>query len=503
MIRLPFLAIAILAQAALSEAAALDLRIGSTRDWVKRTGTSGDSVRYHLEFLQDSTTRYSRTDPAFPYRTLNGVVQSAKVVISEWIVDWKIRITSPDSPMVSDTAILRVHDASQSSEDPDFPSRTLDGTTYWIRPSIHFPIDLRQNPPEDMENILAFPYGQDLYREALATGTTEFSMLFESGLYEINSWNGEICNGQLHKSFCGSAPLVSSRGDSGIVAWMSHGSLWELVAYDGTARQVERNRLNPPIRKGMTWIYRDSLLEKGGNAKPSPPASFVDLVILDHSTDTSGWVRLDLSITHRSDSGRDSSKRVAVQIQPQRLLVRIDSTFIHPWSLNTSDLPFEGIWALGLLEPPIDPRDSTLTFGHLWRWTSGEVDPSFGMDLCQLSRSAESGASKIRTEQYKGSRFGGKSIGDTTLHSWTRVAHAQDSSILSASPRSRATERDLGWLRARLASDPTLEVVRLGLDGSRLVARGNAGLALVERRGVGILQVRDEGRLVLLRLVRP
>lgn len=505
MIPLPFLAIAILAQAAWSVAVPLDLRVGSTRDWVKRIGTSGDSLRYHLEFLQDSITTVQWTRPSSKiwvdsegnYRT-DGEVQR------ESIVDWKVRITSPDSPMVSDTAILRVHNASRTSPEPGYSARQLNSTTYWIRPSWRFPIDLRENSREDAPNLYLFHEG-GVHRGSVGTGLTEFELLL--GQEDVVGFNhsdsNEICYAQLHESMCGSAPLVSSRGDTGIVAWMSHGALWELVAYDGEPRLVERNRLNPPIHKGMTWIYRDSLQRKGWNAEPSPPASFVDLVVLGLSTDTSGWVRLDLSITHRSESGRDSTRLVAVHIQPHRLRVRIDTTFIHPWSLYTSYLPFEGIWALGLLDPPIDPRDSTLSYRYLWRSTSGEVDFYFSMDLCQLSRSDESGASKIRSEHYQGSRFGGQSIGDTTLHSWTLVSHAQDNSILAATPRTPAAVRDLGWLRARLAANPSLELVRVELDGSRSRARGIAGLALLERRGVGILQVRDEGRLVLLRLVRP
>jgi len=253
----------------------------------------------------------------------------------------------------------------------------------------------------------------------------------------------------------------------------------------------------------MTWIFRDSLLRTGPTAKNPPALGFVDLTVLDLAKEASGWIRLDLLTTHRSDTGTDSSRTVSVGIQPQGLRVRVDSVDLTSWSLGSPKLPFVGIWALGLLPPPDHSPEPTTSYRYFHGWTDGESDPTFGKFLCELSRSSEAGTNSIRHFEADGFGWGGRFIGDTTLHSWTLVAHAQDSSILSATPRSRAADRDLGWLRARLAVDPSLEVVRIGFDGSRSRARGIAGLALLERRGVGILQVRDEGRLVRLRVIRP
>lgn len=503
MIQISTIILACLGHIPWSAAQPLDLRVGSTRDWVKRTGPSGDSVRYHLEFLKDSTTRILTLDSAFLFQTQStGGWKSAVVETGEWIVDWKVRITSPDSPMVSDTAILRVHDASMNSEDLEFPARSLINSTYWLRPSPHFPIDLLQNSTEDEWNIQVFSEGIR-NQKAVVTGAIELSLLLDRWLNDFDRGSNDLCYAQLYESMCGAVPLASSRGDTGIVAWLANGAFWELVAYDGVPRSLARHAPEPPLRKGMTWIFRDSLLRTGPTAKNPPALGFVDLTVLDLASDTSGWIRLDLLMTHRSDTGKDSSRIVSVGIHPKGLRVRVDSVDLTAWSLGSPKLPFVGIWALGLLPPPDHSPEPTTSYRYFHGWTDGESDPTFGKFLCELSRSSEAGTKSIRHFEADGFAWGGRFIGDTTLHSWTLVAHAQDSSILSATPRTRVAVRDLAWLRARLAADPTLEVVRIGLDGTRSLARGNAGLALLERRGVGILQLRDEGRMVVLRVVHP
>ena len=138
----------------------LSLHRGSTREWVRYTGTKPDSVRYRLEFL-DSTSRSTSSEYKASYIPPGGTVCVDKLVPrKDLVTEWKVRVTIPDSPSVVDTAILRVvgvtidYDVFKTGS-----TAQILNLAYWYKPSVHCPIDVQINPVTEVQRYLTLGVG--------------------------------------------------------------------------------------------------------------------------------------------------------------------------------------------------------------------------------------------------------------------------------------------------------------------------------------------------------
>lgn len=499
---IPLLGFAV--SAALAETPGLWLHAGSTRDWIRYDGRSGEARRYHLEFL-GSTRDIGHTTERLGYWVTEGdsrVSVIAQLVFTDTVDDWRVRITMPDSPSVEDTAVLRVHNGAVTGDRPDIPAETwrLENATYWLKPSALFPIDLRANSSEDVKKVAKYRQKEETVQ--VVTGAWEVGLLEFRPMVRIDESPPNLCYAQLWESFCHSGPNIESRGDTGIVSWLANGTFWELTAIDGAMRKQASGNGKLPVRVGERWTYRDSAWNMPSQVPL--PVERITLEVLEIGADSAGWSRLLVGLRSHQENGRIPNSTRSILLDPRRYRIRMDTTEAWVWSIVPGHvLPIEVSWALGLLPSPIRTEDSITNYRYLSIVNSGEVNYSTSSEWWELSRSLAAGTTKVGYGRAATMTSYGQTIGSHSGRTWHLESHARDSSNVSTSSRRRSEVRDLAWVRARLVADPSFELTRFGLDGSILNARGMAGLALLDQRGLGILQVRDGPAKVVLRLVRP
>lgn len=470
-------------------ASSLVLHKGSTRDWVKRFGASGDSVRYRLEFL-DSTSRDSTREEAYSSEQTRHKADTT--------IDWRVRITRSDSPSVADTAILRVLRSSWvkfSDSLPPEEERRIQGLAYWLKPSRHFPIDLQFH--SDRESSV-----QGIYA-CLTTGVWEALLLermtidASDGLHRVGDM---ICTKSLGGGFCHAVPTVASRDSLGIVVWQNNGAVWELRGVDGIARPPLRSSLGHALRKGECWVYRDSSESdylNFGVRSMSKSRAFVSLELLSTPSDSAGWMRLLVRESVHPDSGASSDTTYAILLDTFQTIARIGTVETTPQNLS-SGVPG---WALGLMKHPLFPDTSKSSYSKSFSRSEGEAVIISGSSYSYLmSLDNGIGATSITS---KSSSSGVGSIRGSGYSSWTLVVHSLDNAPLANLAAPARPTRDLAWLRVRIAQDPTLEVARIRLDGTRSIARGATATRLLQERGMAIVQVRDGQELVTVRVANP
>lgn len=475
----------------------LVLHKGSSRDWVKRFGASGDSVRYHLEFL-DSTSRDSSSNEE--------VYNSASIRYkADTTIDWRVRITRSDSPAVADTAILRVLRSrwvTITDSLLDVEERRIQGIAFWLKPSRHFPIDLQFHSSGES----SFP---DM-RIDLTTGVWEALLLAYPKTTTGTEWNrrndllgrqgDKFCTTSLDGGSCYDVPTVASRDSLGIVAWQNNGAIWELRGVDGSARPPLRGSLGHALRKGECWVYRDSSESDYLNfnvRSTSRSRAFVSLELLSTPSDSTGWMRLLVRQSVHPDSGASSDTTYAILLDTLRTIVRIGTFETTPENLS-SGVPG---WALGLMKHPLFPNASKSSYRKSFSHSEGEaVAISSSSYSYLMSLDYGIGATSISSQS---STSGVGSIRGSGFSCWTLVTHSLDNAPLANLAAPARPTRDIAWLRARIAQDPTLNVARVRMDGRRTVARGAAATRLLQERGMAIVQARDGRELVTLRVANP
>lgn len=478
------------------------IHAGSTRDWVKHYGTESDSLRYRLEFLDSKTTLHQRSAQISFSRFANGdmVQVSSPATFFDTAIDWRVRITSPGNPSFLDSAVLRVHSGAAKCESPDAPvdQYRFEKIAYWRKPSADFPIDLFTNPPEQVQRISYYGISYDtLYA---FTGSGELAAVNDrmKQKIRIEYLDGILRYIQLWEGFIHSVPAITVEYGVGISSWMAHGNLWTLDSSNGTPIPQARRGLGHVLKKGESWVYRDSSMVTFANPD-SVHGSLISLELLETPTDSAGWLSLKVRETTAPDTGNPTDSILEIRLDTLQRMVRVlkgsKLSFGTPWSMPST---MEGRWALGLLTHPLFSDSANLRYWEVSGKTQGEIPSSTTRDTFEMRMHKDIGSTWILKKNTHSSYaiFNGFST-------WTLVAHALDNTILPASAKTPHTVRNLAWLRARIAQDPALEVVRIRLDGVRAKARGAKALELLDARGIGFVQVRDGQDLVTLRVVRP
>lgn len=475
-------------------AAPLELHRGSTREWVRYTGTQTDSVRYRLEFI-DSTSK----DSSSPYSAMvllpdSSAYVSQTVTRKDAITDWKVRIVIPDSTSVTDSAILRVFsvyiglDVFSTGSDVK-----LLNLAYWKTPSKHFPIDVQFNPVVDVEQFLhlntvyKFPF--------LPTGAWDLALLNNAPTRRDLSLgdSGSVFTTALGSGFSGTPPMISRKDSIGITGWLRKGWYWKLTSVDGKPFSTSPGGLAHRLRKRESWVYRDSSKE----VNTRPPCSLIALELLETPSDSSGWTRLKLRKSVRPDSGSPKDTNITILLDTLRHRMRTSNDSGTPWSLPKS---MEGRWSICLLKHLLFPDSTSTRYRERASSFQGEMPRVTNSIEYDLRLHKEIGATYIRTDDWY-SIAGGDP--PTFMYSWTLVAHSLDNIILPTSVMNQRQARDLTWLRERISQDPTLEVARFGLDGSCLRGSGTEASNLLELRGVGVVRFRDGQEMVELRVLHP
>lgn len=474
----------------------LELHRGSTRDWVRRSGPNADSVRYRLQFL-DSTYH----DTTFYTTYADSDFASTTVVTRESWYDWRVRITLPDSPSVEDTAVLRVLSTKRdpnpyNASDKGYDIRQL---AFWAIPSDHFPIDVQSNPQEQVRALTYF--GEVRYYTLLPyTGAWEMALNWNCtncGI-SVGDMDGDLYYSQLWVGYWHSVPTVTTKDSVGITSWMSNGNIWTLTASDGTPLPKVRRGLNHTLRKGESWVYKDSSRKEFGTLDNAPPA-LISLELLDTPSDSAGWTCLSVRETTAPDTGKRTDSALEIRLDTLRQIVRVlkgsKEDVGTPWSVPST---MEGKWALGLLTHPLFPDSENTRYGEVSGERQGEMDYTTRQDSHEMHIQKDIGSTRI-FESHTTNSFPVYN----SRYTWTFVAHSLDNSILSTSSGMLRQARDLAWLWERLSGNPDIEVVRFGLDGSSLRGRGTEALKLLDMRGVGVVQVQDGQEIVRLRVLRP
>lgn len=475
-------------------AAPLNLHRGSTREWVKYTGSRPDSVRVRLEFL-DSTYKDSSTP--FTANVLppgSTVYESKTATRKEVITEWKVRITIPDSASIKDSAVLRVSSVYIGLDVFGTGSDVrLLNLAYWKTPSKHFPIDVQLNPAIEVNQYLRLNALN--YPPTLPTGAWELGLLNNDPMRRDLRLDddGSLSTTSLGSGFSGSPPIVSRKDSIGITGWLRKGSYWKLSAADGKTFSRAPGGLVHRLKKGESWVYRDSSKEVG----TFPPRSMVFLELLETPSDSVGWTRLTLRKTVHPDLGSPKDTTITIFLDTLHHLVRTGTESGTPWSLPKS---LEGRWGIGLMKHLLAPDSAVSLYKESFGSSQGEANRTASWNQYVLKIDKDIGATSIRTDDWYSIAAGGS---PTFMYSWTLVGHSLDNIILPSSTRSPARIRDLAWLKERIDRDATLEVARFGLDGSCLRGSGTEALRLLELRGVGVVRLRDGQEMVDLRVIHP
>ena len=482
----------------------LSLHRGSTREWVRRVGYSGDSVRYHLEFL-DSTSRDSTSDSEGSYTPSDSIGQVVGTYrAADTTIDWRVRITRSDSPSVADTAILRVVRSRWFMFSDSFPpqeKRRIQGLAFWLRPSRHFPIDLQLHSNLEWSVPgMRINLTTGVWEAVLLIDPTATSANWSNSSNRFNRSGNQLCSNGLGSGSCYDAPMATSRDSLGIVAWRANGTFWELRGVDGTARPPSRSSLGHALRKGESWVYRDSSESdylNFGVRSVSKSRAFVALELLSTPSDSAGWIRLSVRESVHPDSGTSSDTTYAILLDTLQTIARIGTLETTPENLS-SGVPS---WALGLMKHPQFPDSSKSSYRKSFSRFEGEaVVISSSSYSYLMSLDYEIGATSITS---RSSSAGVGSLRGSGYSFWTLVTHSLDNKPLPTMVRLPAKARNLSWLRTRIAHDPSLEIIRIAPDGSSTRARGAEASKLLDARGVGIVRFRDGQHLVTLPNIRP
>lgn len=475
-------------------AAPLGLHVGSTRDWVRYTGSRPDSVRYHLEFL-DSTFKQTTSQYRASYIPAGGTVYVEEFYPrKDLVTDWKVLVTIPDSPSVRDTATLRV-----VGVDIDFDvfktgsNVRIGNLAYWYKPSAHCPIDVQMNPIAEVKRYSTLVGSEPV--DLLPNGTWELTLMNRSTArvgIRLSS-DSTLSTISLGSGFSGSVPTVAGKEGIGLTSWLRDGSYWRLKAADGKPLPSEPGGLGHSLASGECWIYRDST---GNSLYPAlTRKAYVSLELLAPTSDSAGWTRLSLRRSVHPDTSTPKDTTLDIRIDTLHRIVRIGNETGAPWLAPAS---MEAKWALGLMEHLILPDSAKSRYYSMTSRWEGEVPSSGTTNDWRMFLRDSIGATSISSN----SRSWGV-MSFQGFASWTLVAHSLDNTPLATSTAPARPVRDLAWLRTRIEQDPSLEVVRIGLDGARTSARGTAALSLLQERGVGIVQARDGEQLVRVRVARP
>lgn len=473
---------------------------GSTRDWVKRYGAGTDSLRYHLEFIDSKTSFHAKSAQIGYSRIVNdsSILVMAPAEFVDTAIDWRVRITSPETPSLVDTAVLRIHSGAAKCDSPgvSVEGYRIEKLVYWIEPSEVFPIDLTYNDPEQVRRLSYYGYGTSTDPVYALTGSTELAALNDRLVHKvrIRYADGILSYQEYDGGFSHSEPTITNDDRIGITSWSAHGNLWTLTAWEGPPLPQSRRGLGHGLRKGESWVYRDTSTDK------KPLVAWISLELLDNPTDSAGWTCLKVRESRSTDTGKPSDTTLEIRLDTLRQAVRVHSGSKEvtgtPWSIPSS---MEANWALGLLTHPVHPDGASPRYWELsGKSQGGELSQTTILDSFEMLIQKDIGSTRIHKIRHNSSYpvFNEK-------FAWTLVSHSLDNSILPASPKIPRTVRDINWLRARLAQDPTLEVVRIQMDGVQTRARGARALELLDARGIGFVQVRDGQESVQLRVVRP
>jgi len=489
----------------------LALHVGSTRDWVKKSGIPVDSVRYRLEFLDSSEGEVISEAP-----TWVGAGANATFVYEYGSVDWRVRITIPDSPSVEDTAVVRVVQARRFAPPnpgtyPQQEFRFKD-LAMWTRPSIHFPLDIQNNPGEEVAKLAQFwPESTGLLQRHLYTGSWQATLAFPDRREGTTFDGGGAFLCENTRSFtggtCTPSPSVSVQEGVGIVTWVGGGARWELRQADGTPiPQISRNRSPYPLVPGETWVYRE--ITKHTSPAYKMDTGFVNLRLLESLDDSDGWTRLSLTKVTLPASGiADTST----------FHIRVSRTLHEVWTWNAEDtrltpvdggpswiLPrsFVGRWALGLIEPSSSSSQGRTLYGdgEYQNQTQSEMDPCWYSSWDGVHLQEDSGAVELLSSYSAYQRLIINSSWESKATLWS---HALVPEGASARRSPSSPQRNLVWLRAHLESHPDAELVRTRPDGTRARGRGAAATELLRQRGVALLQVWLENELISIRVVQP
>lgn len=500
---LPLLASVCLASSVLG-APAFSIHSGSTRDWVKRHGEGNDSLRYHLEFIDSRTSTHVKSAQISYSRTVD---DSSFLVLSpanflDTAIDWRVRITSPETPSFSDTAVLRIHSGAAKCDSPNVSvdEFRFEKLAYWLEPSEVFPIDLTYNDPEQVRRLSYYGYGTSADPVYALTGSTELAALNDRMVHKvrIESSYGILSYSELWEGFWHTEPTIDIKDGIGITSWMAHGNLWTLASSDGTPIPQTRRGLDHPLKKGESWVYKDSSRKQFGTVG-NAPTSLISLELLDTPTDSAGWTCLKVRETTAPDTGKRTDSTLEIRLDTLRQIVRVLKGSREyagtPWSMPST---MEGKWAVGLLTFPMFSDTSNLHYREVSGEAHGEMPMTTSQDSFDMSIQHGIGSTGIFVNSTTNAFaiFNSFSI-------WKLVAYATENLILPASARAPRPVRDIAWLRARLARDPAMEVVRIRMDGVRTRAKGLKALELLDARGIGFVQVRDGQELATLRVVRP
>lgn len=258
------------------------------------------------------------------------------------------------------------------------------------------------------------------------------------------------------------------------------------------------------LKSGEIWIYRDST---GNNVYPSlNRRAYVSLELLAPPSDSAGWTRLSVRKSVHPDTGDAKDTVLAIRVDTLRRMVRNGNDLVTPWLVSPVtganwmlvSPSMEAEWALGLMDHPIFPDSTKSRYAIGGSSHEGEVPSSGTSRSFQMNLVDSIGATSILSA----SRSWGVMYNEP-FSSWKFVAHSFDNTILPTSAKLPAQDRDLAWLRERIAHDPSLEIIRIVPDGSSTRARGAEASKLLNARGIGVIRVRDRQELVQLRVVRP